>query len=76
MNAETREDVPADVQMEGVEIVEELLRQWATSEEADEGDDVAMLSDEASLESLKQLVQDFGPRIEANAWVKGLLQSL
>lgn len=66
----------ADAQVEGVQIVEDLLRQWADSEDPviEGGIDAGMAPEqEEALEVLKQLVQSFAPRIQSNVWVKSLL---
>jgi DNA mismatch repair protein MSH2 len=60
---------------EGIQIVEELLRAWASDQD---GDDIVMsddLSPEAQLEELKRCMDGFRPRIETNDWLQSLLTS-
>ncbi|KDQ60242.1 hypothetical protein JAAARDRAFT_32621 [Jaapia argillacea MUCL 33604] len=69
-----------EVTDEGIQIVEQLLRTWASRipDEVD-GEDVVMSDDttaEAQLEELKRCFEEFKPRIEANPWVQYLLSSL
>ncbi|KAG6332316.1 hypothetical protein ID866_6775 [Astraeus odoratus] len=65
------------VMEEGICIVEDLLRKWSQSTEAD-GEDVVMedVSPGAQLEELRRCVEIFQPRIEQNAWVQSLITSL
>jgi len=60
---------------EGVHIVEDLLRAWASG---DDGDDVLMsddMSPEGQVEELRRCVERFRPRIESNEWLQSLLTS-
>ncbi|THH15823.1 hypothetical protein EW146_g4722 [Bondarzewia mesenterica] len=77
------DSLPADVTEEGIKIVEELLKTWASrtsdSSTAGDGEDIVMsdeLSPQAQLEELKACFAEFQPRIEGNAWVRSLLASL
>ncbi|EIN09262.1 DNA mismatch repair protein [Punctularia strigosozonata HHB-11173 SS5] len=69
-----------EVTEEGVELVEELLRTWATRSAGGSDEDVDMdaadLTPEQQLEELKRCVETFKPRIEANPWVRSLLTEL
>ncbi|KAG1850182.1 DNA mismatch repair protein [Suillus subluteus] len=62
-----------EVTEEGIQIIEELLKKWASESSAD--DDVMMddVSHEAQLAELQRCVEEFRPRIEQNAWVQSLL---
>jgi len=65
-----------EVTEEGIQIVEELLRAWASNAD---GDDVIMSDDlppAAQLQRLKDCVDAFRPRIENNAWLQSMLTSL
>jgi len=65
-----------EVTEEGIQIVEELLRVWASNAD---GDDVLMsddLSPAAQLQGLKDCVEAFRPRIENNAWLQSMLTYL
>jgi DNA mismatch repair protein MSH2 len=65
-----------EVTGEGIQIVEELLKTWASNAD---GDDIIMsddLSPAAQLQRLKNCVEAFRPRIENNAWLQSMLKSL
>lgn len=70
------EDVPQDVVDDGVRVMEEMLRTWAS--QAD-GEDVIM-SDEPSvevqLENLQKHFETYRPRIEDNQWLQSVIASL
>ncbi|KAG1859584.1 DNA mismatch repair protein [Suillus subalutaceus] len=63
-----------EVTEEGIQIIEELLKKWASESSADD-EDVMMddVSHEAQLAELQRCVEEFRPRIEQNAWVQSLL---
>ena len=72
---------------EGVQIMEEILRSWAGSTDGipngQDDDDIEMgdetMSDEAYEAELKKLVdviQSHRGKIEGNAWLKDVVQSL
>ncbi|KAJ4481616.1 DNA mismatch repair protein [Lentinula edodes] len=70
-------DVPPEVTEEGIRIVEDFLRSWASPTD---GEDVVMEEDEGKeaspeqqLEQLKAHVEKFLPQIESNTWLKSLL---
>ncbi|KAG0708032.1 DNA mismatch repair protein [Suillus ampliporus] len=65
-----------EVTEEGIQIIEELLKKWA-SESSTDDEDVMMddVSPEAQLTELRRCVEEFRPRIEHNAWVQSLLTS-
>ncbi|KAJ3905637.1 muts domain V-domain-containing protein [Lentinula edodes] len=70
-------DVPPEVTEEGIRIVEDFLRSWASPTD---GEDVVMEEDEEKeaspeqqLEQLKAHVEKFLPQIESNPWLKSLL---
>ncbi|KAJ3856348.1 muts domain V-domain-containing protein [Lentinula lateritia] len=70
-------DVPPEVTEEGIRIVEDFLRSWASPTD---GEDVVMVEDEGKeaspeqqLEQLKAHVEKFLPQIENNSWLKSLL---
>ncbi|KAG1815227.1 DNA mismatch repair protein [Suillus subaureus] len=65
-----------EVTEEGIQIIEELLKKWASESSADD-EDVMMddVSHEAQLAELRRCVEEFRPRIEQNAWVQSLLTS-
>jgi len=67
----------------GVQIVEELLKAWASRSplepSAVDGDDIVMsddLSPEAQLDELKSCFSEYQQRIESNPWVQSILASL
>ncbi|KAG1902378.1 DNA mismatch repair protein [Suillus fuscotomentosus] len=65
-----------EITEEGIQIIEELLKKWASESSADD-EDVMMddVSHEAQLAELRRCVEEFRPRIEQNAWVQSLLTS-
>ncbi|KAG2066034.1 DNA mismatch repair protein [Suillus decipiens] len=65
-----------EVTEEGIQIIEELLKKWASESSADD-EDVVMdnVSHETQLAELRQCVEEFRPRMEQNAWVQSLLTS-
>ncbi|EIW77166.1 DNA mismatch repair protein [Coniophora puteana RWD-64-598 SS2] len=73
----TDQQFSEEVTQQGVELVEELLRKFASSSKQD-GEDVMMddPTPEEQLEELKRCVEEFRPRIDANPWVQSLLTSL
>jgi DNA mismatch repair protein MSH2 len=63
----------------GVQVVEELLKTWASGTPAVDDEDVVMsddLSPEAQLAELKRCFSTYQERIESNPWVQSLLASL
>jgi DNA mismatch repair protein MSH2 len=63
----------------GVQIVEELLKTWATRASVADDEDVVMsddLSPETQLAELKSCFSAYQERIENNPWVQSLLTSL
>lgn len=74
------DNLPADVIEEGTQIIEELLRSWATSSHGGDSEDVEMTDDsetpERQVEELKRCVERFRSRIEGNAWARNVLASL
>ena len=67
----------------GVQIVEELLKTWASRSplepSAVDGEDIVMsddLSPEAQLDELKSCFSEYQQRIESNPWVQNILASL
>ncbi len=77
-NAET--EMPEEVTEEGIALVEEFLAAWASGADVDvDGEDVVMddieaVSNEAQLARLRSCVERFGPRIEANPWLRSVLE--
>ncbi|OJT02824.1 DNA mismatch repair protein msh-2 [Trametes pubescens] len=73
-------ELPAEVVEEGTQIVEDLLRAWATTQGGHDGEDVVMgdeeASEEAQLEELRRCVEQFRPKIEGNPWVQSVLATL
>ncbi|ETW75892.1 hypothetical protein HETIRDRAFT_152464 [Heterobasidion irregulare TC 32-1] len=75
-------DFSPEVTEEGIKIVEDLLKTWASrtsSSSMDDGEDVIMsdeLSPQAQLEELKTCFAEIQPRIDGNPWVQSLLASL
>ncbi|KAJ3736284.1 muts domain V-domain-containing protein [Lentinula guzmanii] len=67
-------EVSPEVTDEGIRIVEDFLRSWASMTD---GEDVVMEEEEASpeqqLEQLKAHVDKFLPQIESNSWLKSLI---
>lgn len=70
-------DVSPEVTEEGIRIVEDFLRSWASpTDEEDvvmEEDEGQEASPEQQLEQLKAHVEKFLPQIESNSWLKSLL---
>jgi len=63
----------------GVQIIEELLKTWASRAPAADDEDVVMaddLSPEAELAELKSCFSTYQERLENNPWVQSLLASL
>jgi DNA mismatch repair protein MSH2 len=63
----------------GVQIVEELLKTWASRTSTADDEDVVMsddLSSEAQLAELKRCFSTYQEKIESNPWVQSLLASL
>ncbi|KAF9004638.1 DNA mismatch repair protein [Cyathus striatus] len=62
---------------EGVTIMEQLLREWA-SDHGQDDDDIIMedLTPEAQMEALKRCVEKYRPQIESNAWLRSVMTSL
>ncbi|EIM82088.1 DNA mismatch repair protein [Stereum hirsutum FP-91666 SS1] len=77
-------DLPPEVTEEGIKIVEEMLKTWASRTsvypaQLDDGDivmDDAEMSPEKQVEELRECMKEFAPRIEGNAWVQKLLATL
>ncbi|KAF8880020.1 DNA mismatch repair protein MutS [Infundibulicybe gibba] len=71
------EEIPVEIQEEGVKIMEEFLRSWSRQDEVSD-DDVIMadVSPEAQLEQLKATVGQYHSRIKENAWLNSILTSL
>ncbi|KZP28118.1 DNA mismatch repair protein [Athelia psychrophila] len=71
--------VSPEITEEGIEIVQQLLKTWASESNTD-GEDVVMaeddLSPEAQLEALRNCVEQFRPQIEGNAWLQEMITSL
>ncbi|KAH7916001.1 DNA mismatch repair protein [Hygrophoropsis aurantiaca] len=62
---------------EGMQIMEELLKKWANSE--DDGDivmDDLEISSDAQIEELRRCVETFKSRIENNPWLQSTISSL
>ena len=75
---ESTPEFPKDVVEEGSKIVTEFLQAWARGSSMD-GEDVRMdedLSDEDQVRALKECLEKFQSRIEANPWVRSLLTKL
>ena len=76
---ETEQQEPAvapEVTEEGIQIVQQLLKAWASNAD---GEDVIMADDvspEAQLEELRMCVEKFRPQIEGNAWLQEMITSL
>ncbi|KAJ4478183.1 muts domain V-domain-containing protein [Lentinula aciculospora] len=69
-------EVPPEVTDEGINIVEDFLRSWASPTD---GEDVVMeeeTSPEQQLEQLKAHADKFLPQIESNPWLKSLISTL
>ena len=67
----------------GVQIVEELLKTWASRSPSEpsavDGEDIVMsddLSPEAQLDGLKSCFSEYHERIEGNPWIQSILASL
>ena len=63
----------------GVQIIEELLKTWASRAPVAADEDVVMaddLSPEAELAELKSCFSTYQERLENNSWVQSLLASL
>ncbi|KAG9218238.1 hypothetical protein CCMSSC00406_0005919 [Pleurotus cornucopiae] len=76
-NSSTQDAASEAITEEGIKIVEELLRTWASHSSTD--DDVDMdgeVSTETQLDELRQCVELFKPQLEQNPWIQSLLGSL
>ena len=75
-------DLDPVVVEEGMRLVEDLLRTWASSSAVQDDGDVVMgdaeanETPEAQLEALKKCVEQFRPQLEGNAWVQRLMTTL
>ncbi|THV05363.1 DNA mismatch repair protein [Dendrothele bispora CBS 962.96] len=72
-------DIPPEVTDEGIAIVQELLKKWASENPRPDDEDVVMHDEqetETQLAELRTLVEEFRPRIESNQWLQSLLVSL
>ncbi|KAG5220992.1 MutS protein [Salix suchowensis] len=79
-NSSTQDVASEAIAEEGIKIVEELLRTWASKASRSSTDaDVDMddeVSTETQLDELRQCVELFGPQLEQNPWIQSLLGSL
>ncbi|KAJ8701458.1 MSH2 protein [Pleurotus ostreatus] len=79
-NSSTQDVASEVIAEEGITIVEELLRTWASKASRSSTDaDVDMdgeVSTEIQLDELRQCVELFRPQLEQNAWIQSLLGSL
>ena len=74
-------DIPKEVAEEGMQIVEDVLRTWASrtpdSQDAMDVDgEVGGFDVEAELAALRGCVDEFKPKMEGNKWVQAMLQAL
>ncbi len=78
---DARKDAPqfADETVgQGVQLIEELFKVWGGQDQESDGD-VTIEDDatvEAQLAELRQLVEQFRPRIEENPWLQHILAAL
>jgi len=71
--------LPVDVTERGIQVVENLLRAWASNTLAEDGCGAPMsddISPENQLAELRRCVDEFRPQIESNQWLQTLLTSL
>nr|WJN24899.1 MSH2 [Pseudozyma thailandica] len=69
------DSLPEDVTREGAALVDEFLRTWA-ERTGEKGAKRARLEDpDAELQELRKVVDEFRPRVEANAWAARVLES-
>lgn len=72
-------DFPENITKEGVEIMEEILRTWASKTSEQDGEDLVMSDDstpEKQLEELRKCMESFQPQIEKNPWLQSVISSL
>jgi len=70
---------PQEVTNDGVQIVKELMHEWASRTSCDGSGDALMsddLSPDTQLTELRRCVEDFEPRITNNEWLQTLFASL
>jgi DNA mismatch repair protein MSH2 len=74
------DQIPKEVTEEGIQVMEEFLREWSSRGQND-GEDVVMAGDdnqdpEAQVQELKACLEQFRSRIENNRWLQSVLTSL
>ncbi|KAF8634825.1 hypothetical protein AX17_004076 [Amanita inopinata Kibby_2008] len=69
--------IPPAATDEGVRIMEEVLRTWASRcDDVENSEDISMEHEPiAELSELRKTIEDFGPQIEKNEWLKSVLTS-
>ncbi|KAK1226170.1 MSH2 protein [Marasmius sp. AFHP31] len=77
------DELPVEVTNEGIEIVQDLFRSWASKQAKDGDEDVVMVDEdedeidvEKEMERLKRCVEELRPRIESNPWLQSMLLQL
>lgn len=79
-SADADAEFPAEVMEEGTKLIEQLLAEWSASQ-LDDGEDIAMAGaddddTEVQLQELRKCMDKYRPQLEANPWVRHVLQSL
>jgi DNA mismatch repair protein MSH2 len=65
-----------DITEEGITIVEEFLRAWASSTQDEDGDEVMDQTSEGQLQELKNCFEKYRSQIEDNPWIRSMISSL
>lgn len=72
-------DIPKEVAEEGMQIVEDVLRTWASRTASQDAMDVdgedGGFDVEAELAALHGCFEEFKPKMEGNKWVQAMLQA-
>ncbi|CDS01787.1 probable DNA mismatch repair protein MSH2 [Sporisorium scitamineum] len=72
-NSSVLDSLPEDVTKQGAKLIDEFLTTWAERSKKDPKR--ARTDPESELQELKQVMDEFRPRIEANAWAAKVLES-
>ena len=76
-NRSVLDNLPEDVTKEGAALIDEFLKTWAerSQRDAKRARTGAGADTEGELQELRKVVDEFRPRIEANAWAAKVLES-
>ncbi|SPO24558.1 probable DNA mismatch repair protein MSH2 [Ustilago trichophora] len=69
------DSLPEDVTKEGAALIDEFLKTWASRSAGEAGTKRAKMDPKEELQELKKVVDEFRPKIQANAWAAKVLES-